>query len=746
MGGSVQVTTPRLLATALLGSGLAIAACSPKHVRPDFEEPEAAGGAGTGGGGASSSSTGGSGGVDTGGMGGAGGTSGTSGTGGSGGTAGSGGKAPGTGGANGGGTGGEPSLPDRCELDSDCESPLPVCDPFSKSCVECLFDADCDTGRCDQRVCAPALPCDTSSDCTDAEATKVCHTARGQCVECLSAGDCDPSHDCVDNRCLGYEPCEQSQDCAGGTVCDTASGRCAECATSKDCAETDVCSEGECVRACESDRACTSLGLLCDFSAGHCVQCVDDSACPAQYFCDSGECRLDECVAGSARCRSNSVLTCRERGDGYEATACGTDQTCTPNGFDAACEDWVCPAGQTLCDEQGEELITCSSDGLSVLERVDCLATNQVCFEGECRELECVPNATYCAGGSIRECSVDGLSSTLIAECSSNHVPVPSCTGAVCDGACEAGFMDCNNDKQTDGCEVDTTSDPNACGACGAPCSGNHVQARACVDSECSGTCAADYDDCNDDLRTDGCETHLLTSRNHCGACGAACGDEQVCVDGDCSDCNSSVLWLKDDVSSDTATVVAALEAAGLSVTPIDSGVITYTGSPAASEFGVVLLSPGNTWDTDMPAAGQQAIVDANAAGVGVVMTAWAGYHVLNLRWATLNPLVLIRYATGSSAGATFTLTEAEHPIWQGLPASFTSNSVGIESGPLINGGVAIASCSQCSDAGVAVRDTAGRVAQIAHAGNYTSATTWYLDTNLLTMFANAAKWATRCF
>ena len=146
-----------------------------------------------------------------------------------------------------------------------------------------------------------------------------------------------------------------------------------------------------------------------------------------------------------------------------------------------------------------------------------------------------------------------------------------------------------------------------------------------------------------------------------------------------------------------------------------------------------------------MNTTGQAAIVAANDAGTGVVMTAWAGYHVTNSRWTTLSSLVLVPYSTGSSAGATFTLTDTGHPIWDGLPDSFATVATGIESGTVGNGGTVIATCSNCGGSGVSIRETEGRIVQIGHAGNYSSFS-WYTDANLLLMFSNAARWATGCF
>ncbi len=121
--------------------------------------------------------------------------------------------------------------------------------------------------------------------------------------------------------------------------------------------------------------------------------------------------------------------------------------------------------------------------------------------------------------------------------CSSNHV-TPSCSGGVCTGPCASGFGDCNGNKQTDGCETSISADVNNCGGCGAVCSTNHVT-RACVSGSCaSGVCNAGYADCNGNKQTDGCETGTSADVSNCGGCGVVCSTNHItraCTNGSCA-------------------------------------------------------------------------------------------------------------------------------------------------------------------------------------------------------------------
>lgn len=54
--------------------------------------------------------------------------------------------------------------------------------------------------------------------------------------------------------------------------------------------------------------------------------------------------------------------------------------------------------------------------------------------------------------------------------CSSNNIPSPTCNSGSCNGACAAGFLDCNGNKRLNGCEINSTNDNNNCGTCGHVC------------------------------------------------------------------------------------------------------------------------------------------------------------------------------------------------------------------------------------------------------------------------------------
>jgi hypothetical protein len=120
--------------------------------------------------------------------------------------------------------------------------------------------------------------------------------------------------------------------------------------------------------------------------------------------------------------------------------------------------------------------------------------------------------------------------------CSSNNIPTPLCGNSVCDGVCAAGWMNCTGNKQPNGCETHTDVDPNNCGGCATVCSSNNMATRTCAGGVCNGTCNPGFLDCNNNKQTDGCEVNPNTDNNNCGGCGPtfACTGGMVCSGGVC--------------------------------------------------------------------------------------------------------------------------------------------------------------------------------------------------------------------
>ncbi len=98
---------------------------------------------------------------------------------------------------------------------------------------------------------------------------------------------------------------------------------------------------------------------------------------------------------------------------------------------------------------------------------------------------------------------------------------------------CVDEYEDCDQ-KADNGCEVHLATNVEHCGACGFACPLPPRGTPACGSSSCYvRECESGYGDCNHSF-DDGCEVRLTTSARHCGACGNECAGDEECHDGEC--------------------------------------------------------------------------------------------------------------------------------------------------------------------------------------------------------------------
>lgn len=416
--------------------------------------------------------------------------------------------------------------------------------------------------------------------------------------------------------------------------------------------------------------------------------------------------------AGGGPCASEPCEhgVCAEDGDDYQCDCTGTGYTgsrCQTNIDDCAGDP--CANGGECTDAVNAFACDCSGTGFTgptceVPETTTC--ASRPCQRGTC---------TDAAGGFTCDCGGTGytgrLCETDIDDCASN----PCFNGGRCtDDGPNAYTCDCTGTGYT-GSKCEILIDPCATNPC--------LHGGTCRSSGTEFTCD--------------CAGTSYTGRV-------------------CEVCQSGALLLGDDVgvgpstAAELARLEAELSAIGLTVTRLDRGVVDYDGSTPASNFGVVIMTPGLAYATDMNAAGQQSIWDAVMRDrTGLVMTEWVAYNHTNYAaYATLSPLILASYISFTSGNFAYSLLAAGHPIWDGLPSTFTTT--GYIGGAVLvpaNGGTPIATCTSCGGPGVLTRDsagTSGRIVHISHGANYGNQA-WLDDRHLARMFTNAAKWATDC-
>jgi hypothetical protein len=272
----------------------------------------------------------------------------------------------------------------------------------------------------------------------------------------------------------------------------------------------------------EGTSGSTSLGARQLNEFGLCLPAcaADASTCASDADCCSGRCASSACAA-----------PCCKRGG---ATCVTAAECCSGTCSGGVCgAEALCAAGNTNCNgtcaNLSSDVSNCGGCGAA------CSSNHNLpsCSSGNCFA-NCFTGFADCDGNArVNGCETDVNSDPnscggCSAACSSNHMATRTCGGGNCNGACAAGFADCNGNKRNDGCEIDLTTDANNCGACGTTCSSNHMATRTCGSGTCNGTCASGFLDCNGNKQTDGCEINTLTDPDNCGGCGIVCSSNHM--------------------------------------------------------------------------------------------------------------------------------------------------------------------------------------------------------------------------
>jgi hypothetical protein len=322
--------------------------------------------------------------------------------------------------------------------------------------------------------------------------------------------------------------------------------------------EGGACALGACDLGFADCDGVAANGCEVDTSA-HPASCGGcDLPCPAPpngvAGCAGSVCVVASCDLGFADCDGVVANGCEVDlgGDPLDCSACDAACPAAPHATAAcvggACQVLACDVGFEDCN--GSYFDGCEIDTLT--DPKNCTGCGLVCpalpnaavgCQGGCALVGCAPGFQDCNDDASDGCEVD-LSSDPSACGACGHAcpPIahgaPSCASFACGlGSCDLGFEDCDGDP-ANGCEVDTTTDASSCGACYAPCGPVASGAPACVGSLCAAACDAPFDDCNADL-SDGCETDTSTDAASCGACNAPCAAlpfaTSVCLAGACA-------------------------------------------------------------------------------------------------------------------------------------------------------------------------------------------------------------------
>lgn len=457
---------------------------------------------------------------------------------------------------------------DRKQCGVDCvglDDPAFGCG--ASGCAPCAIpgaDARCEAGQCVLDSCRdgfadcnldPSDGCETDllgdpDSCGGCGNVCVVNHGTAACQGGLCAvngcepewGDCDldPSNGC--ESALDSDP----SNCGScGDQCDAAPGGQPVCINR-------VCSEKACLTSrgdCNDDStdACET-NLL--FDADHCGYCGHVCELPgAVATCSLGECIVESCIPPFEDCDGlpgNGCETDLSRDNALHCGACG--RACSlDNGSSAACRSGLCNA---LCDQgfgdcaqpaSPEQDDGCEQDVASDPE--NCGSCGEQCVlpgaEAGCSGGRCV--VASCSG-STADCDADpsnGCETDLDVDlancgacgraCAADGVAAPSCSGGLCDSACQTGLGNCAKPAAPapdDGCEQDLQTDPLNCGGCGRRCASDNVTSLACDVGVCTSTCQPGFGNCarpGGFSADDGCELDVTGDDERCGSCDNDC-------------------------------------------------------------------------------------------------------------------------------------------------------------------------------------------------------------------------------
>jgi hypothetical protein len=455
----------------------------------------------------------------------------------------------------------------------DMTDPKFGCDPVQ--CTPCMNYANADA-TCVSAMCTLGN-CHTGFSNCDGNMANGCEAQTGtDPMNCGTCGNiCTLPHataGCTAGAC-SIANCD-----SGWTDCDGKPGNGCEANVQNDpnncgvcgmmCTGMDTCMSGACVLStcpkgtqhCPGDPAnqcATTLGTTsnCNFCGNDCQAMYPNAQVSCVVQGNGWTCNVVQCKPGYATCDQTMPCGDNTTTDANNCASCNNACPFGPNST-AVCNNSVCglncSPGFLNCGQAPS--LGCPVQGQT--DPANCGGCGNVCN---------TPNATPgCAAGmcTISQCNTGYLDCNKVVSdgCEINSLTDPkNCNGcgnvcsvqngtAACNvgacaiNTCNTGFANCDG-KYSSGCNVNTNTDTSNCGGCNMVCNLPHATAT-CGAGKCAiASCNSGYQDCNT-TASDGCEINLQTDTSNCGACGHVCvtpNGTPSCVNGVCGilSCNT---------------------------------------------------------------------------------------------------------------------------------------------------------------------------------------------------------------
>jgi hypothetical protein len=211
----------------------------------------------------------------------------------------------------------------------------------------------------------------------------------------------------------------------------------------------------------------------------------------------------------------------------------------------------------------------------------------------------------------------------------------------------------------------------------------------------------------------------------------------------------TDVLIIYDTTGGSTPSLKTALEGAGYTVDLSAVAEDSWNGTnPSPSSYDAVIHLNGSTYSTEMPSAGQSALLNYVQGGGGFIHGEWNAYQIDDAGQMTaMTPITLLERTSGDNGTRTYTLSTS-HPVVANVSSSFSLAPAGYNIGSArsfsTDPSTVLATDEDGNDAIVVRSYGSGRVVGLSNAGNWNGYSI-LADTNMQQVYIDAVDWVAGC-